>query len=148
MTAEDSSLQRDHTGRRRTIVLWVVGLMCAGVIATSAVVSAKAASVSLVDDTAACRAELKTLQVAVEAYVASKDQAPETQRDLVDAGFLRSASSEYQLVDGRIELAPDSSCPPPPDEVREIAVGPGSVDERSKVQTTRDVQRRPVSSTS
>lgn len=49
-------------------------------------------------DVSGCDADLKTLQTAWEAFNAQYGTAPDSQGDLVDAGFLREPSSHFDLI--------------------------------------------------
>jgi hypothetical protein len=76
---------------------------------TSATTSATGDSVSsdpgIVDqvDGFACAADRKTLEVAVETYYAMNGEAPVDQQQLVDAGFLRTPSTMFDIgADGEV----------------------------------------------
>ena len=78
------------------------------VIASSAIVTVSALTVE--DPTFRCRAEERTLEVAVEAFVATKDRLPQSEAELVDAGFMRSESSHFDLDDDEVVPSPGSPC--------------------------------------
>jgi hypothetical protein len=78
------------------------------VIVTSAAITAAGLRIEDVDWR--CRADRVTLEVAVEAFTASKDRPPDSEAELVDAGFLRAESAMYDLRGSTVVVAPGSRC--------------------------------------
>jgi hypothetical protein len=78
------------------------------VVITSAVVTARALRVENSD--APCRADRMTLEVAIEAFVASEDRPPESAMELVDAGLIRAPSELHDVLDAEVVPASGSPC--------------------------------------
>jgi len=60
-----------------------------------------------------CEADLRTLQTALEAFVASVGAPPESERLLIEAGLIQAELATYDVVAGEIVPAESSPCPAP-----------------------------------
>jgi len=86
-----------------TLIELLIVIVILGILATVTVFA-----VSGITDRggdSACAAELKTIEIAIEAYVAQEGDQPDM-ADLVGE-FLRSASTDYTVDDGEIGLVTD-----------------------------------------
>ena len=90
-----------------TLIELLIVIVILGILATVTVF----AVTGIVDrgDDSACAAELKTVEVAIEAFVASTGSPPATMGDL-EGTFLRTGSTDYTVTDGVIGLATDGGC--------------------------------------
>ena len=102
------SSENPHAHEQSQIAALVAGVVSLLVIATSAVVTASALATE--NPTSKCRAEEVTLTVAVEAFIASTDRAPDSQAELVDAGFIRTQSSLFDIHGKTVAPTPGSPC--------------------------------------
>ena len=59
---------------------------------------------------AGCASDQQTLEVAIEAFIASEGQPPVDEAELVDAGFLRDEFGSFDVVDGEIVAVPGGGC--------------------------------------
>lgn len=84
---------------------------------TTAAPAATMVTVAEPTGTTDCEPYQKTLEVAIEAYVAMDGAYPATEADLVEAGFIREeiASHDFDPVTGDVFLAPGVTCAPPRD---------------------------------
>jgi hypothetical protein len=65
--------------------------------------------------TAACTANASVLQNAIDAYTMLEGGPPPDEQALVDAGYLRETTSDWNVVDGEL-AAENPACGPVPDE--------------------------------
>jgi hypothetical protein len=79
--------------------------------AEKAYAASSALCTSAVEALPDCDGELKTMEVAVEAFKAQNGRGPDTEQDLVDAGFIRRPFDEFDLTNGDITPAAGSPCP-------------------------------------
>ena len=59
---------------------------------------------------AECAAMRQTLEVAVEAHIASEGRPPVDEQELIDAGFIREDTEGYDVVDGEIVTTVGGGC--------------------------------------
>lgn len=60
---------------------------------------------------AACKADVKTVETAAEAYNATNGDYPSSVKQLVDGGYLKSAPSEQMSINQTNGNVTSSSCP-------------------------------------
>ena len=97
-----------HSRRQSQTASFVAGVVSLLVITTSGIVTATALTTE--DASAECRREELTLTVAVEAYIASTDHAPDSQAQLVEAGFIRAPSTLFDIDGDVVVPARGSPC--------------------------------------
>jgi len=94
------TLARRRNDNGFTLIELLIVIVILGILA--AIVAFSVRGITDRGDTAACKAEIKTLEVAVEAFYAKDTTPPATypgsNADLVTAGLLRSATTKYANV--------------------------------------------------
>ena len=90
-----------------TLIELLIVIVILGILATVTVFAVS----GIVDrgGDSACAAELKTVEVAIEAYVATEGSQPASM-DVLEGTFLRTASTDYTVTDGVIGEDPDGGC--------------------------------------
>jgi prepilin-type N-terminal cleavage/methylation domain-containing protein len=104
--------QRKHSSMKNndegfTLIELLIVIVILGILA--AVVVFAVGGITNKGETSACKADKKTLEVAVEAYYAQEGSYPADQDTLVSAGFMRQSSDLY-TVSGSTVSASAAQC--------------------------------------
>lgn len=98
-----------RTGKGMAIAGLVLGLIGAAFLTLFVFVFA-AAGVTSSNNADACDVEQRTFEMAVEAFYAVNGTDPGDAGDLVEAGILRDAGTNYFVTDGVVTARPDGRC--------------------------------------
>jgi prepilin-type N-terminal cleavage/methylation domain-containing protein len=91
-----------------TLIELLIVIVILGVLAGIVVFSVQ--FISTRGEKAACQTEVKTVEVAVEAYYAQEHGYPGTTQVLVDAHYLKDLPATAMTIDGGGKVTPDTAC--------------------------------------
>ena len=114
---EATAVTPQRRDRGFTLVELLIVIVILGVLSTVAVFAVR--GITNRGDAAACQSDYKTLETAVEAYIAQNTGATSvTEAQLVTAGLLRSESTKYNITAlNDIDVATGSGCTYDPDGI-------------------------------